>query len=802
MDEREQILERLREKQRQSTHNVRPRIANDPALTQSVGQTHLGDEDFSKPLLRLDMSFSDLPSEKQKKFKTWYPEGDFVEKEGQYLARTAPDKPYSPYDMPPTEKFEPASDVADMLGDAIPMAFDVGTALLTGPAGWVRGAAKYGAANFAGDLAKEGTEWLRGTQDETTGEVLKGAATTGALGAVGSVAGDLVTGMANGVRGGGMLPVTPETREVLDFAQANDLESLMAFQHSDWALARLLGNQARQIDSTVNKKFKQQHESAFNLAEGQVDPSQLTNVWPDLKTQLERYTQETIDAINVPKTNMVEGGYALTGMLKQYRDKSQGAVRALYARAASLGDPSFDLSDLKAQAEELATPLKAAGKSGDEVEIGEPVNDTLAKLANQVLNLSDTMRSTARPSGKEFTPTDQLYAFRSALYDLKTPKPGESMRQEHFQASDLYNAVTRTLDNAQGASPEWKEAWEAARQAASTRFKTLDRALVAEGFQVAEGATRRTPEEFARLLTGRDQYSNIMFLDEISRQTGDHTYMEAFRNAVQGDLIERAGKGENIGKVLAGIDDKTLSALMTPDQKKNMLELSDNLSRLKNSGVQEALEQQTRDAALVQQLIGHKKSGHIDTMIGLIIGDASLRERFRIGVFQSIVDESTVVDKGARFIDDKKMSEAIDKYKANGADYLLSERDYNVLKGLRSYANQINMGADMGASLMAANAAAGILEADKKALKTYLRYRLLAKFMASEWGEKFLVGTGKGKLAPEMGRAIGAITANAAHGAARSGGTWGAEEQEGQGGMNALQKDSGGVNREMQNLFP
>ena len=218
-------------------------------------------------------------------------------------------------------------------------------------------------------------------------------------------------------------------------------------------------------------------------------------VTPEIKTKPKRKKIVLADRLGVTK----EVSKAIAQWEKLSQHKVGAAYKSAYKILSDKGqDLFFDASAVSNTAQSLKQGIQAITTKGDAINV-KPLQAELLDVVNQITKLP--------PESMTF---DVLNAFRQRVYDLKQIPTGQvGIRQEQKQAMELYDSITKTIQNPTNKDGGFVKAWNKANTMASKRFKQLDE------IAIINAAGTETPALLAKRLFSLNEPTTINTLKKM-----------------------------------------------------------------------------------------------------------------------------------------------------------------------------------------------------------------------------------------------------------------------------------------------
>lgn len=746
------FAERMRQHQllrEQGIHTQGPpqvdRDARRQFLAEGVGQEKLGPPGFPNLAARADIALSEKFDEKKAKFLDKFPDGDFLQVQDPaggttVLFRRNQDEDFAEFDPPALDSFEAFGDLADLSGEIPAIAMEI---FITRGRTLGKQLFQIFLGNVAGESAKEITELARGYQRETFGDLAERTVEKGLAAVAGGALTVGVSGPVNALRGAANIKVAPGARVAQRAAKELSIPPLMPNQVATSPLIRKIGGQAGATVSSMSEYIARQQAAAvrsmFRLRDEYLSRflrGDLENLHNDARNQVIAFAKN-------PGVDLRTGGLSVQQGIAEYDELATSLVNRLYMDARNIQSPIFDMTGVRAVADDLETGVRTALADGGTQRVSE-LSSGLSKIIQEIKAADPSLPDVALGGDKIATATDQLRAWRSRLWDLKTPNPGEISRQEQKQAGKLYAAITHALKNPQNADSKFLSAWAKANTEAAKRFDTMEKLLI------VQASKSETPTILADRLAKPLQADNLKLLKETIPQ-------EKYRVFQQSAITKFLRDPDTITKQLDTFDRETLDLLFFKTDQEALREVGTQVDRLNRLGIDKIIERQTRTSTMVNELIDRSDTASIDELVARAKPNKKFRDTLRAAIMEDVIKKSTVTVENATQINAKGLRTQLERLRASGAIKLLTANDVHVLKNLNRVAEFIPSGGDTGTSIQAASTAAGLRELNISAMVTLLETIGTGRMFTSELGQRLLIGAGAEKLPFTSLRLVGAI---------------------------------------------
>lgn len=646
-------------------------------------------------------------------------------------------------------------DALNLIGEAL--AF-VGKRPGTG--GVLRSLLRQTLGGAAGEAVQQATQEVAGTQRESLGEQATRVAGEGGISLVGGTVGEGITRGARLARKQGFFAVSPEGAQAIRAARRAGLPEPLPIQVVESPLIRRLGQQAAALLPRINRAVRAQQQALNKAVRGRVDRRARRQVMNSAERAFDDQSRRVLDllsgAIRTNPRSARQAALDLRRVVDSWWRQSGQTVDALYRTAREIEEPRFDLAPARKAAERIRGGVVGRGRE-IEAETGlldaagrplmasrtpklqiRDLDPTLRKEIDRLLSLDQQL-----PGGGEgfSSATDVLREIERNLRDLSLPGP-EGARQVQLQARELRGAIQDVLDNPVNEAGEFVSAWKQARRAAARRFTTREQAAVMD-LVLATDNFADTPTRFMDQLIRPGSADSLVALSRAGGRDALSIAQNRFKTHLMNDPFA-------ITKTLDAYDEPTLRLLVPPSERGAIRAAGKAFDKLERTGIREAMEKQTQTQAFVRQLIDRSDTAGVDALFDLVQASGGLRDGFGTRLRSAIIDEiwnrSNVVERGFRRLSSKKLDAALDQFKERGLLKFLTFEEKKFLRNAERVQRIADINAsEVGASLMASSAAAGIRTLQPGAISTLLENIGVGRLMTSDSGRRLLIGFADGK---------------------------------------------------------
>lgn len=626
-----------------------------------------------------------------------------------------------------------------------------------------------------GQVAREeGTQRILDRQLDTTEENVERAAFTAPFAAVGEGIGSLLAKGANAIRGGGSIDVGDPARKTIAFAEEEGLERLSAAQAGGSPILRRVESQSGQIARPVKEFREKQDVKSLEFLENfteKVDPEALSD--KELETVIGR-SKAAIEKAARPKVDEVdlqEGGIAIQKGIESFKKASSAKNARLYDEArAAAEDVKFDLSEVQQLSKEIQAGVLGKGVSKTRSEDIGLLDEAGAPLSREVtessainlrgklssdfqavvndLNNLDSNVELFRLKGQEFDPFEQLKALRTRLFDLKQPDAGVArLNNEQRLAEELFNKVTKAIENPVGGGERFKQLFKTANTAARERFQILDTTAVIQAAKSDEPAT--LVSKFAR----PEKIDSIQVLEQAMPKRRFKQFQDAFKTSL-------LAEPKKISEVLNSFakDPKSLNKLLPVPEQKTFRTYSEAIKKLDSEPVRKAIDNQVKLGERAEFLFTRGSEKQLDSFVKNAGGINSKQVKaMRAGLIANIVSKSKKEVDGVTRLDPSAVIKQIKDLENTGMlNKIMDQQMINRLKNFRTYQSFIETTSDTGAQLAVGATAgkiSGVISASGFNFASLvgagldvMSDGLTGKVLTSPKLTRFLMGTGRDRL--------------------------------------------------------
>jgi len=700
-------------------------MTEDEISASFVNQLNLGKPGMENDIARLALADADTAGEKITAFNQHYPDGDLkvAPVTGDLLFRENASAPYRKVDAGLMQRFEPMGDLIDFLGPDIGAI--IGELVVSkGASSFLSVITRMFLGGFFGETAQQGVQTVRGVQQQDLGEVVSQANVQGGFSAIG---GGVGLGLGKGLEamsGGPSLSLAPGAEQAVRAGDRLGLErNLTVGESIDNPILKKIEGQSGATLPTIQRYMTARAGELRDVVKKMGDKKEARKL---LKSdELARANRaERAEILQMmkgsqPRSTLSEGGEALNNGIGRYHKRSSQRVTAAYVRARNIEEPAFQISELQQLAREVQesvpfekTPIETPGsilgldgkplatviEKGGQGRAGEALRGDVSAIIRQIRDAHPGLPPTVASNGLPVPATEQLRAWRSALWDAKTPAVGENFTNQHRQAGRLYDKITDILKDPSG-SPAFRKEWGIANGMAAERFRTLDQLLV------MKGAKSETPAQLARRLANPNQVDNLRVL----RESIPSEQFAKFQDAVKFDLLENA---DSLTKRLNSFDKATLDTLLSPVEQGLFRKMGTKIDALNSLKVREIIQRQTKVGAAVRDMFTRNDTASISLLSEMVEKNGGQRgplgRQLRSAIIEDFKERVLIKEGGVTSVSPAAIEAAITEFRNKGVTKFLTMSDMKTLANLDEFLPFIRSSTDSGTSLQAASAAAGL----------------------------------------------------------------------------------------------
>lgn len=515
--------------------------------------------------------------------------------------------------------------------------------------------------------------------------------------------------------------------------------------------------------------------------DGSIVRPERTGSLPDAVEQTTR--DPWTGGVQNPQVEHVDAANMLDQDMSTVAQRTKGPVDAAYSKARAIEEPQFDAAPAVAAAAKAEkgvstltnyekTPIFGTDKdaAGNPIQIQSNISKETSPISTpspQLQSIIDRVklwqanppmpvaRTLADGTVVTDSVADQVNALRQEAWDLSQAGPAGEIRQPEKLAKDVYGGLTQMMENTKNVNPAFQSAWKDASAQARTRFETLEDPIIKRGFKQSEGDQLSTSVGALRTMLNPNG-SQVQNLQKLEKWSQDGTIRpETYQAVVQSAKTKLLSNPYDITKNLDTMDSAYKKQLF----KGNNAELNDYYGigdvydKLKASGIQDSLENQTHAVRAVKDIIEKgNMSGNGNTFEQLRSmvqqnPDSTVGRDLRAGIIDNILRETTDIDRGDVTIQPGKFSEYLKNKLGDTSEgklaSLLNPQDMQHLQDLQRYIQTVGHNdKSTGASIAAYEQVGKLRELEHEAIAGLVESYGFGKLMTSPSWQKLMYGNG------------------------------------------------------------
>tara|TARA_X000001382_G_C3175235_1_gene180831 strand:- start:219 stop:2489 length:2271 start_codon:yes stop_codon:yes gene_type:complete len=692
---------------------------------------------LDKPLdssLRMKMAIGgDTFEEKANIFFNNYPNGDFKFINNKLAYKKMPDDSFSIVDKPFLDSFgsgkEFLTDMSELALEHPELLTSIGVTLATkNPKTILGNMALFGATGVATEGAVQAGQEVFGTSKETFGQQVQRSLVTGLIEMGGAGAGVAVQRLVNAFRGGGLFKVSDEARLAQESAKDLGIGELTVGQLTNSPFLQKLSGQSASTSGVIVDVIQNQQRE-LNKIMSQINPKN----YEDLVTQLAKLEEKQFASAldQLGKRNFVSetgAGKEVSRAIAQWEKLSQHKVGAAYNSAYKiLSDKGqnifFDASSVLNTAKSLKQGIQAITAKGDAINV-KPLQAELLDVVNQITKLP--------PENMTF---DVLNAFRQRVYDLKQIPTGQvGIRQEQKQAMELYDSITKTIQNPTNKDGGFIKAWNKANTMASKRFKQLDE------IAIINAAGTETPALLAKRLFSLNEPTTIntlkkMFYPGMRRGRGPGS---AEWSKVQDAFIAEFLSNSKTLDFIGGTSTQSIKAILG-SRANNFIKSINDIYKIQKNGLN-MMNSEELAKPFIDNLLSSagKNLNQVKQLVGNMSTDAGTQ--VRAGIIDNIIRKSSTVVDNVETISSMTYKSIIKDYADKGILDLLTTAERKALENVENVVGFVGSKSDVGTSIVGGETVAGVSELKSSAILSLLKNAGIGRILTSKTGRAILTG--------------------------------------------------------------
>jgi len=684
--------------------------------------------------LRMKMALGgDTFEEKANIFFNKYPNGDFKFINNKLAYKKMPEDSFSIVDKPFLDSFgsgkEFLTDMSELVLEHPEMLTSIGVTLATkNPTTILNNMALFGATGVVTEGVVQAGQEVFGTNKETFGQGVQRAVVTGLIEMGGAGAGVAVQRLVNAFRGGGLFKVSDEARLAQESAKELGIGELTVGQLTNSPFLQKLSGQSASTSGVIVDVIQNQQRE-LNKIMSQINPKN----YDDLVSQLAKLEEKQLsNALSqLGKRNFVSetgAGKEVSRAIAQWEKLSQHKVGAAYNSAYKiLTDKGqnifFDASSVSKAAESLKQGIQAITIKGDAINV-KPLQAELLDVVNQITKLP--------PENMTF---DVLNAFRQRVYDLKQIPTGQvGIRQEQKQAMELYDSITKTIQNPTNKDGGFVKAWNKANTMASKRFKQLDE------IAIINAAGTETPALLAKRLFSLNEPTTIntlkkMFYPGMRRGRGPGS---AEWSKVQDAFIAEFLSNSKTLDFIGGTSTQSIKAILGP-RANNFIKSINDIYKIQKNGLN-MMNSEELAKPFIDNLLSSagKNLNQVKKLVGSMSTDAGTQ--VRAGIIDNIIRKSSTVVDNVETISAPIYKKTIKDYADKGILDLLTTAERKALENVDNVVGFVGSKSDVGTSIVGGETVAQASEFKRSAIISLIKNAGIGRLLTSKTGRAILTG--------------------------------------------------------------
>ena len=688
--------------------------------------------------LRMKMALGgDTFEEKANIFFNKYPNGDFKFINNKLAYKKMPEDSFSIVDKPFLDSFgsgkEFLTDMSELVLEHPEMLTSIGVTLATKNPNTIMGnMALFGATGVATEAAVQAGQEVFGTNKETFGQTLQRALVTGAIEMGGATAGVLLQRLINVGRGGGFFKVSDEARLAQESATELGIGELTVGQLTNSPFLQKLSGQSASTSGVIVDVIQNQQRE-LNKVMSQINPKN----YEDLVTQLAKLEEKQLAVAldQLGKRNFVSetgAGKEVSKAIGQWEKLSQHKVGAAYNSAYKiLSDKGqnifFDASTVSNTAQSLKQGIQAITTKGGAINV-KPLQAELLDVVNQITKLP--------PENMTF---DVLNAFRQRVYDLKQIPTGQvGIRQEQRQAMELYDSITKTIQNPTNKDGGFVKAWNKANTMASKRFKQLDE------IAIINAAGTETPALLAKRLFSLNEPTTINTLKKmftsggkVSSQRGPGSGVAEWSKVQDAFIAEFLSNSKTLD-FIGGTSTQSIRAILGGKAAPFIKSIND-IYKIQKNGLN-MMNSEELAKPFIDNLLSSagKNLNQVKKLVGSMSTDAGTQ--VRAGIIDNIIRRSSTVVDGVETISASTYKNIIKDYNEKGILDLLTAAERKALENVDNVIGFVGSQADVGTSIVGGQTVAQASELKVGAIISLIKNAGIGRLLTSKTGRYLLTG--------------------------------------------------------------
>ena len=461
----------------------------------------------------------------------------------------------------------------------------------------------------------------------------------------------------------------------------------------------------------------------------QINPTNYDDLVKKLAALEQKQFSEALNQLG--KRNFVSetgAGKEVSKAISQWEQLSQYKVSAAYNNANKIlaekgQNIIFDSAPVFNTAQSLKKGIQALDVTGA-VQNVKPLQAELLDVVNQITKLP--------PESMTY---EVLNAFRQRVYDLKQIPTGQvGIRQEQKQAMELYNALTKTIQNPTNSDGGFIKAWNKANSLASKRFNQLDQ------IAVINAAGTETPALLAKRLFSLSEPTTIntlkkMFYPGMRRGRGPGS--ADWAKVQDAFIAEFLSNSKNLD-MIGGTSTQSIKAILGP-RANNFIKAVNDIYKIQKNGLN-MMNNEELAKPFIDNLLssGGKNLNQVKKLIGSM--DTEAGKQLRAGIIDNIIRRSTTELDNVQTIASSTYKKIIKDYTDKGILDLLTAAERKILQDVDNVVGFIGSQSDVGTSIVGGELVKGSSEFKSSAIIALLKNVGIGRLLTSKTGKYLLTG--------------------------------------------------------------
>lgn len=467
-------------------------------------------------------------------------------------------------------------------------------------------------------------------------------------------------------------------------------------------------------------------------------------------------------------------GKALVKGRKAFKAASRELLDRKYSAALEAGaDAKFSISSLKKLAGDIDRGVAARGEPKvvgrrinanlAQVEVTKASDVQLQKTSSDLKSAIDDILSMEKEvmayDGK--SGFEQLKTLRTRLFDIKNATiDGKETIQNRF-AGQLWDELTRIIDNPSGGSDKFKMLIRAANMSNRRieRIMSLD--------DVIKISRETNPGLLGQNMVQPGKAFSLRTLKRIMPKEQWGKFTDGYYTGLLNDPSTIESSLNKFNK-----DKSALRVVLSENEENTLRSYGREWKSL--TSLQDTIHAQSQSYQRVSHLVNSGNTKQLELLLNKGGGkESAIGRSLRVGVFKQIMDKGAKVEKGRHVINANSALAEIKRLKNSGVlETIMTPRDIAILENREIMLSILPTSADAGAAIRGAELvsdATGILEAPivpKKAVTGFIRgvtgiarNAFVGNILISEKGARYLLGAGEAAVEGNLQTSLRALTA-------------------------------------------